>query len=452
MAVETPTDFASFVKSSEFFLGRRNIIEQVKFRPDNNRGEFLGSRVNGNREPVPLWAIGRISPSNIFVKPDGSFNKNFTNKTADKLIADVCFRFQLIDPEVPSLTPMFRSVVEGLRATQQMFPGKDHKNLLDFDGGYEKIKFSSKMFDEVSRLLLCVKARLTNVFHQDVGVNPKGKSVFDKKKSLAHLRGSQERPMSSELSELSSAEKDWLVNAFKPRVVFSGHLGSHDYSDEAVSPRNLHKILAGAVVAMKFHLKHHRFPHYHSFTGRFLEVYVLEPGGGAPDLGYPLTKVGNPLCAASEPRDTSHLKVAGDVLGAVADLTKGPAGVPLVENSSQSGVELLREVADTAINAATPDKDDSPADVPGRRPQSNPTSLEAKTPGPAAPEPPILRKVVPAFRPSRRTCQPGLQAESARRMSWGEEGREGVNSINRSLVERGTDACRHMCCKNSINK
>ena len=28
-------------------------------------------------------------------------------------------------------------------------------------------------------------------------------------------------------------------------------------------------------------------------------------------------------------------------------------------------MELLREVADTAINAATPDKDDSPADVPG---------------------------------------------------------------------------------------
>lgn len=159
MAAPLNTTFVDHVKASDDFVGRKNLIDTLRFRPDSKRGEYLGFRKNGELAPVSLWVIGRISPSEVHVGPDGNFYKGYSDKKPDKVVGDVAFRFQLIDPELPSLTPMFRSAVDGLRAIQNLFPGVEHKNLLDGSGGYDKIKMSAKAFSEVCLFFLFWFAR-----------------------------------------------------------------------------------------------------------------------------------------------------------------------------------------------------------------------------------------------------------------------------------------------------
>ena len=149
MAPPLNSEFVEHVKTSDDFVGCKNLLSSVRFRPDNKCGEFLGFRKGGNLNPVSLWVIGRISPSDIHVKPDGNFYKIFSDKPVDKVVADAAFRFQLIDPEIPDLSPAFSSAFDGLRSIQDTFPGMPHKDLLDSSGGYDKIKLSAKVFDQV---------------------------------------------------------------------------------------------------------------------------------------------------------------------------------------------------------------------------------------------------------------------------------------------------------------
>jgi hypothetical protein len=145
-----------YVKNSDNFVGWRKLVNRVRFRPAG-RGEFLSLKTG--RDPLAVWSVGRVSPSDLFVTPNGSFNKNYTAGSVDEKINNVRYRMRLVDPEHPELTPLFVDSVLGIKTIQAMYSGKEPKNLLDTDGGFEQIRLSAKTFEKVrlSRLVwLCM--------------------------------------------------------------------------------------------------------------------------------------------------------------------------------------------------------------------------------------------------------------------------------------------------------
>ena len=98
---------------------------------------------------LSLWSVGRISSGDLFVSPNGSFNVSYTNSMVDERIAGVRYRLRLVDPEHPELSPLFTDSILGLKSIQTLYTGKEPKNLLDMDGGYDQIWISTKMFERV---------------------------------------------------------------------------------------------------------------------------------------------------------------------------------------------------------------------------------------------------------------------------------------------------------------
>ena len=98
---------------------------------------------------LSLWSVGCISSGDLFVSPDGSFNVSYTNGMVDERIAGVRYHLCLVDPEHPELLPLFTDSILGLISIQTLYTGKEPKNLLDTDGGYDQIRISTKMFERV---------------------------------------------------------------------------------------------------------------------------------------------------------------------------------------------------------------------------------------------------------------------------------------------------------------
>jgi hypothetical protein len=75
------------------------------------------------------------------------------------------------------------------------------------------------------------------------------------------------------------------VIPLKPRYTYRGFPGSPLLCNIVVPPSDLQILLRGSVVAVRFHLNHHRFQDHHSFTARFSRVHILQLGPSAPDFG-----------------------------------------------------------------------------------------------------------------------------------------------------------------------
>lgn len=80
-----------------------------------------------------------------------------------------------------------------------------------------------------------------------------------------------------------------------------------------VQSSDLQQSLPGSIVAVRFHLNHHRFQSHHSFTARFFQIHILQLGPSAADLHgkIPAFFVANPGAAPS-------VGVADDTQDAVA--------------------------------------------------------------------------------------------------------------------------------------
>ena len=147
MPTSTISEFAAFVKNSDHFLGRRKLVDRIRFRP-GTRGEYLS--LKSAHEPLSLWTLGRVSFSDLFVGPSGSFNMKFTSGSVDDRIGGIRYRLRLIDPEHPELSPVFVDSVLGIKSIQALYSGKEARNLLDTDGGFDQIRLSAKSFEKVS--------------------------------------------------------------------------------------------------------------------------------------------------------------------------------------------------------------------------------------------------------------------------------------------------------------
>jgi hypothetical protein len=152
------SEFAAYVKNGDGFAGRHKLIDRVRFRPGDH-GDYLSLKADSHR--LPLWTVGRVSTGDLFVSPNGTFNIAYTNGTVDERIAGVRYRLRLVDPEHPELSPLFTSTILGLKSIQALYSGKDPKNLLETDGGYDQIRLSTKTFEKVSTLIFPSMSSLT---------------------------------------------------------------------------------------------------------------------------------------------------------------------------------------------------------------------------------------------------------------------------------------------------
>ena len=146
MPSSTVSEFATFVRNSDSFMGRRKLVDRVRFRPGHH-GDFLSLKTA--HDPLSLWTVGRVSPSDLFVSPNGTFNKDYAAGTADQKIKGIRFRLRLVDPEHPEFSPLFVESIAGIKSLQALYPGKEPRNLLDSDGGYDQIRLSAKSFEKV---------------------------------------------------------------------------------------------------------------------------------------------------------------------------------------------------------------------------------------------------------------------------------------------------------------
>jgi hypothetical protein len=91
-----------------------------------------------------------VSSADIFISPNGTFSVSYTSSTVDERINGVCYCLRLVDPEHPELSPLFTDSFLRLKSIQTLYSGKDPKNLIDTDGGYDQIRLSAKVFEKVS--------------------------------------------------------------------------------------------------------------------------------------------------------------------------------------------------------------------------------------------------------------------------------------------------------------
>ena len=237
MLTSIVSEFAAYVMGNDAFVGRCKLINHACFRPGNH-GNYLSSKTD--LSCLLLWTVGCVSSGDLFVFLNGSFNASYTNGSVEEKIAGVHFCLCLVDPEHPELLPIFADSVLGLKTIQALYTGKEAKNLLDSNGGYDQIQLSAKMFEKVSNLSRLTMPLLTLskvMDSNDPGpgvvyfpLNPFNNYPFYSTGKLSWL-------LSEELSDLvSSSAKIWKIIPFAPLFVLWGHPGCARFLHTVISP------------------------------------------------------------------------------------------------------------------------------------------------------------------------------------------------------------------------
>ena len=131
-----------------------------------------------------------------------------------------------------------------------MYSGKEPKNLLDTDGGFEQIRLSAKTFEKVHLSHLVGLCMTSSRMQMD---SAKTKGYFAFLPCLFHLivdiSAAASWPIHEDLTDLlSQMTVPWNAVLLKPVLVLRGHPASAHFSHTTVELPHLENVLASAIV------------------------------------------------------------------------------------------------------------------------------------------------------------------------------------------------------------
>jgi hypothetical protein len=146
--------FASWIRRSDRFAGNPDLPTSCTFR-ETKIGDVLTSK--RNRDPLPILALGRVSPRRLSVTPNGDFRPQFAKDTADETIGATRISFSVgnLHPEdKPIFDGLFTASFEGLERIQHLFPEHPRPQFMLETEDLQKIRITKKAFELVSIALL----------------------------------------------------------------------------------------------------------------------------------------------------------------------------------------------------------------------------------------------------------------------------------------------------------